>query len=606
MKKRIVCILLGFILCLVSLPVYAHTPVQSYINLMMGTNESELNITWYSDIEGNGSVVYCKAEDVIGTDIPLDTAESVEAVCELADEGEGYYSCKAVITGLEHSTAYAYVLVNNGYKSHIRYFTTGDSDEYGFALVGDAQLGSGDSLEGDITAWEHTLGLIENDTVFDGADFILSAGDQVDSCNNDEHFDAFLNRDLISKMPIATVIGNHETDAPLYSYHYNPANMSNKYGVTGAGGDSWFRYNDTLFMIFNTSAGGYEDHKAFVDEAVSCNSDVRWRVAVFHHTVYTVSERAEESSTVSRREWVTQLLSEYDFDIALSGHDHIYSRSYLMDGMDALTDSSFYDNDSLTSATDTDAIPYITLNSCTGSKYYDVVFPDVPEIVVYNQEYAPNVSMVNVSDTSFTVTTYRTADMSVVDSFTLNKSPEKTVMPFTDAKESHWYYDAVEYVFNKGMMSGMTESSFGPNIATNRAMLVSVLWRFEGCLEGFTHNFNDVKTNHYFDKAVAWASANGIVAGKSADKYAPNDKLTREQMAAILYRYAAYAGRDTKADGDISVFADLSKLDSYAVDAMKWAYGKGIITGMNQTTLDPNGSATRAQLASILMRFLGK
>ena len=606
MKKGIISIVLVSVLILLSLPAYADGCMQSYINLMMGTDESELNVTWYSDTDGEAMILCCKADELIDGIIDVDTATTAKAKTELADEGEGYYSCKAVITGLEHSTVYAYALVNNGYISEIRYFTTGDSDEYGFALVGDAQLGSGDSLEGDITAWEHTLDLIDNDPVFTSADFILSAGDQVDSCNSEEHFDAFLNRELITRMPIATVIGNHETDAPLYSYHYNPANMSDRYGVTGAGGDSYFRYNDTLFMVFNTSAGGYEDHKDFVDEAVSLNPDVRWRVAVFHHTVYTVSERAEDSSTMSRREWITRLLSEYDFDIALSGHDHIYSRSYLMDGMKALTDSSSYDSESLNSATDTDAIPYITLNSCTGSKYYDVVYPNVPEIAVYNQEYAPNVSMVTVSDTAFTVTTYRTADMSIVDSFTLNKTPEKTELPYSDVKESHWYYSAVEYAFKKGIMSGMSENSFGHNIATNRAMLVSVLWRFEGCPEGFGHSFTDVKEEHYFNKAVAWASANGIVAGKSADKYAPNDKLTREQMAAIFYRYAAYAGRDTEPKGDISVFDDLNKLDDYAVDAMRWAYGKGIITGMDQTTLDPNGSATRAQLSSILMRFLGK
>ena len=270
-----------------------------------------------------------------------------------------------------------------------------------------------------------------------------------------------------------------------------------------------------------------------------------------------------------------------------------------------MKDVQYYDDETFTSATDTEGIPYLTLSSSTGSKYYDVVFPDEPDILIYEQKYIPHVSMVSVTDTAFTLTTYRTDDMSVVDSFTLNKSPEKKKMPFTDVKDNHWYYSAVKYAFSRGMMSGMTETAFGPNIATNRAMLVSVLWRFEGSPEGFSHSFSDVKSSHYFDKAVAWASSNGIVAGKSEDRYAPNDKLTREQMAAILYRYAGYADKDTEIKGDLSVFADLKKLDAYAVDAMKWAYGKGIVTGMDETTLDPNGNATRAQLASILMRFLG-
>ncbi|MBR6514605.1 MAG: S-layer homology domain-containing protein [Clostridia bacterium] len=601
MKKRLISLVLICVLAFTAIPLQASDCMQSYINLMMGADQSQLNVTWYSDGE-EANIVWCKSSDVTDGVMP-ESAMSAEAETEMADEGEGYYSCKAIVTGLEPATEYAYRLVNNGYQSEIRYFTTGDSDEYGFALVGDAQLGSG-KLEDDTAAWQHTLDLIENDRVFESADFILSLGDQVDGYS-EEHFDAFLNRELIAKMPIATIIGNHETDASVYSYHFNPANMSDKYGVTGAGGDSYFRYNDTLFLLFNTSAGAYDDHKEFVEEAITQNPDVRWRVAVFHHSVYTVSERAEDSSTLSRREWMTRLLTEYGFDIALSGHDHIYSRTYLMNGMEAMKDASYYDDETLSSATDTDGIPYFTFGSSTGSKYYAVEHPDVPEIYIYNQEYTPHVTMVSVTDSSFTLTTYRTTDMSVVDSFTLNKSPEKTEMPFTDVKDSHWYYNAVEYAFTKGMMSGMTETTFGPNVATNRAMLVSVLWRYEGSPEGFTHSFTDVKESHYFDKAVAWASSNGIVAGKSADKYAPNDKLTREQMAAILYRYAAYKGTDTKAEGDLSGFADLNKLSSYALDAMKWAYGKGIITGMTETTLDPRGNATRAQLASILMRFLG-
>ena len=595
--------MLAVLLVLAVIPVYAEGYTQSFINLMMGSDESQLNVTWYSDGE-DASIVWCKAAEISDGTMPKD-AMSAAAQSVLADEGEGYYSCMATITGLEPSTEYAYCLINDGYQSEIRYFTTGDSDEYGFALIGDAQLGSGETLEGDIAAWQHTLGLIDNNEAFGAADFLLSLGDQVDSCNSEEHFGAFLNQELITRMPIATTIGNHETDAPLYSYHFNPANASDKYGITGAGSDSWFRYNDTLFVLLNTSAGNIEDHEGIVKEALAVNQDVRWKVAVFHHSVYTVSERGEDATTISRREWLTALLKQYDFDIALSGHDHIYSRTYLMDGMEPLKDSSYYDDETLTSATDPEGIPYFTFGSSTGSKYYDVVFPDEPNILIHEQKYIPHVSMVSVSDTAFTLTTYRTDDMSVVDSFTLNKSPEKTEMPFEDVKDNHWYYSAVEYAFNKGMMSGMSETAFGPSVATNRAMLVSVLWRFEGSPEGFEHSFSDVKSTHYFDKAVAWAYGNGIVAGKAEDKYAPNDKLTREQMAAILYRYAKYAGKDTTAEGDISVFADLNKLDAYAVDAMKWAYGNGIITGMNETTLDPNGSATRAQLASILMRFLG-
>ena len=601
MKKHIISILIACVMLFSALPVYADGIWQGYVTLTPGTDETEMGITWYAEVEGEGYVLYSKAEDIVDGTMPLDKAAKAPAVCEIADEGEGYYSYKATLTDLEPSTEYAYFLVNSSYAEKLRYFTTGDSDEFGFAMVSDVQIGAG-GIAHDVEGWAKTLDIIENNEAFVGTDFILTTGDQVKDADNESQFEGFIEHEELSSFPVAPTIGNHDTNAPLHSLHFNSPNVSDEHGVTNAGGDSWFRYNNALFIMLNTNSTKNDEHLAFAKQAVALNMDAEWRFLVFHHTVYTTGE-LKNSNTSTRGEAMIAICDELDIDAAFSGHEHLYTRSYIMKEDKAVKDASLYGED-YSSITDPDGTLYITNNTGSGCKY-DPIEPPTPDFAAVTvQENIPNVTKVNVDSDSFEMTVYRTSDMSVVDSFTINKTPDEIALPYTDVKESHWYYSAVEYAFEKGMMSGMTETTFGPNIATNRAMLVSVLWRFEGSPEGFDHSFSDVKSSHYFDKAVAWAYSNNIVAGKSADKYAPNDKLTREQMAAILYRYAKYAGKDTTAEGDISVFADLNKLDSYAVDAMKWAYGKGVITGMNATTLDPNGNATRAQLASILQRFL--
>lgn len=595
MKTRIISFILVCIMLVSAVPVYADTVWQGYIALTPGTDATEMNIAWYADCEGEAQVVCDELT------IPVDPENRIVAAasCEIADEGEGYYSYKATLKGLKPSTDYAYYLVNNGQYSEMRVFTTGDADEFGFAMVSDVQIGAG-GIDHDVEGWQKTLDIIEESEKFEGTDFILTAGDQVKDAENETQYEGFFRSELGS-IPVAPSIGNHDTNAPLYDLHFNLSNMSERYGLTDAGGDSWFRYNNALFIMLNTNSTKNDEHLAFAKQAVAMNMDADWRFLVFHHTVYTTGE-LKNSNTSIRGKALINICDTLDIDVAFAGHEHLYTRSYIMKGDKAVKDKSLY-GENYSSITDPDGTLYITSNTGSGCKY-DPIEGSIPGFAAVTvQENIPNVTKVEVSEDSFEMTVYRTSDMKVVDSFTINKTEEEKIA-FADVKENHWYYGAVEYAFNKGMMSGMSDTSFGPNVATNRAMLVSVLWRFEGSPEGFSHRFSDVKSSHYFDKAVAWASSNGIVAGKSANKYAPNDKLTREQMAAILYRYAEYAGKDTTAEADLSVFADLNKLDAYAVDAMKWANGKGIITGMNSTILDPNGNATRAQLASILQRFL--
>ena len=176
-------------------------------------------------------------------------------------------------------------------------------------------------------------------------------------------------------------------------------------------------------------------------------------------------------------------------------------------------------------------------------------------------------------------------------------------MPFMDVATSDWYYSAVEYVYQKGMMSGTSSGAFSPNMSTNRAMIVSILHRLEGSPAAPASTFPDVTAGQYDTDAVAWAASNGIVSGYSNGQFKPNDIITREQFASILYRYAQYKGYPTAASADLSTFSDASAVSNYATESMRWAVSQNLISGTNRGTLDPAGGAARAQAASILMRF---
>jgi len=176
-------------------------------------------------------------------------------------------------------------------------------------------------------------------------------------------------------------------------------------------------------------------------------------------------------------------------------------------------------------------------------------------------------------------------------------------IPFTDVAPGSWYYDAVRFVYGKGMMNGTTPTAFSPNATTSRGMIVTILYRLEGEPAAGSASFTDVPSGQWYSAAVAWAAQNGIVDGYGNGTFGPNESITREQMAAILYRYASYKGYSVTASSSISDYSDAPQVSSYAQTAMSWANATGLITGTTATTLAPKGSATRAQAAMILMRF---
>lgn len=177
-------------------------------------------------------------------------------------------------------------------------------------------------------------------------------------------------------------------------------------------------------------------------------------------------------------------------------------------------------------------------------------------------------------------------------------------LPFSDVRIADWFYNDVKYVYDKGMMAGTAADVFAPNATTTRAMIVTILYRLEGspAVTG-TSAFVDVPAGQWYTDAVNWAAANQIVKGTSATTFAPNDSITREQMAAILYRYAQYKGYDVTKKADLSGYSDNGQVSAYAKDALAWANAAKLINGVTNTTLAPQGNATRAQVSAILHRF---
>lgn len=178
-------------------------------------------------------------------------------------------------------------------------------------------------------------------------------------------------------------------------------------------------------------------------------------------------------------------------------------------------------------------------------------------------------------------------------------------LPFADVLSGSWYYDDVAYVYDTGLMTGLTATTFGPNLSTTRGMIVTILWRMEnepaakhGC------PFADVRRGSYYEQAIAWASENGIVTGFDASTFAPDRAITREQLAAILFRFAAYRGMDAVTlRENLSSFQDQAAISAYAVSALNWAVGEGLMQGTGDK-LEPTGNATRAQVAAMLRRFI--
>ena len=202
---------------------------------------------------------------------------------------------------------------------------------------------------------------------------------------------------------------------------------------------------------------------------------------------------------------------------------------------------------------------------------------------------------------------YLTKDMTVYAGWRVDENPGTGANPFTDVSEKDWFYSDVMFVYENGLMLGTSKTLFSPHGTATRGMMATILWRMEGSPAPKGKNsFTDVEAGKWYADAITWTAENGIFAGYGKDKFGPDDPITREQLAAIFYRYADYKGYDLTVKGNLDTFKDADKITDYAKTAMQWAVGSGLMKGKSGNLLDPQGTATRAEIAAMLHRFIEK
>ena len=202
---------------------------------------------------------------------------------------------------------------------------------------------------------------------------------------------------------------------------------------------------------------------------------------------------------------------------------------------------------------------------------------------------------------------YLTKDMTVYACWRVDENPGTGANPFTDVSEKDWFYGDVMFVYENGLMLGTSKTLFSPHGTATRGMMATILWRMEGSPAPKGKNsFTDVEAGKWYADAITWTAENGIFAGYGKDKFGPDDPITREQLAAIFYRYADYKGYDLTVKGNPDTFKDADKITDYAKTAMQWAVGSGLVKGKSGNLLDPQGTATRAEIAAMLHRFIEK
>ena len=386
---------------------------QKSVILNVGSDESSRNLTWYADTDTAGEVQYALKASAADGEFPAEY-QTVTAGVTAANDA-GFYSNQATIGGLQENTEYVYRVKNGETVSDIYSFKTGTFDgTFNFAFVGDPQIGAG-STDSDIVGWNETLNVMES---YLNPEFLLSAGDQVNTASNEVQYTGYLNS-IFASLPSATTIGNHDSGSAAYNEHFNLPNESEKGGTT-AGTDYWFVYGNTLFMNINSNNRSNAEHKAFMEEAIAANKDVKWKTVVFHHSVYSTASHWDDSDIIDRRNELPQIFDELDIDVVLMGHDHVYTRTYMMNGFTPDTSEGVQSE-----VTDPTGILYLTANSASGSKYYNIANPEADYSAKMDQSKRRTVTNIEVTDTSYKMTTYYADDMSVLDTFTINKSAEE-------------------------------------------------------------------------------------------------------------------------------------------------------------------------------------
>jgi len=469
MNKRIAVWLLVFSLVLSAMPFGVSAAREGAVNsgellsaakgyawdvlVTMGQKENTLIFTWTTNGDGNERVEIAEASKMTDGNFPKEfqSFAAVDVTAEISS---------ATAPDLKPDTKYCYRLANsyNNY-SEIFYVTTRKADnEFSFLLAGDPQIGaSGDVV--DTRVWGVTLEK-SKEWFGDSIEFLITAGDQVNNAPVESQYDGFSDPEELRSLPLITTPGNHDNyTGSKYSDHFihedvDPLTLSD---AGELGGDYWVAYDGTIIMSLNMNNSSYSLHRQFMENAIAEYTEQygepNWKIVTFHQSLFSAaSGRWEEAS---RRNSLAPILSDLGIDAVLMGHDHIYTRAYMMDGIKPVTDESRYvavGEDKYGSVVDPagSEVFYITANSASGSKFYDMASEEVPYAAVANQEHTPNITKIDVTSDSMVFTTYRSSAGNelgdIVDFFAIRKSTDTDRhAPTLTAPETTYYATNKDY-----------------------------------------------------------------------------------------------------------------------------------------------------------------
>ncbi len=453
----------------------------------------------------------------------------------------------------------------------------------------------------DSFGWNRTLeAALEQDP---DVSFIISAGDQVNKTGQakEEEYAGYLDPDALASLPVATTIGNHDSLNADYMYHFNNPNTT-EYGATQAGGDYYYSYGNGLFIVLNTNNYNVAEHKKAIEEAVASDPDAAWRIVTIHQDIYGTGLDHSDTDGMILRTQLTPIFDEFDIDVVLQGHDHTYSRSKLLYG-DGQThgsyefqlneDGSDYDWDHAYNTTTQTQIPlapeegdadgqqllndfqadnhcytiettvgntvvnpngtlYMTANSASGSKYYELITSQQDYIAARSQNWLPSWSVISLSEDTFSIDTYQlTADGStekIDETFSIQKTGngEDLNAPLTRAQAVQRLYD------DAGRPAANADTSFA-----------------------------DVAADASYRDAIAWAESQGIVKGVGNAAFLPDSTVSQAEFAAMLTRYAAVQGLEGAA------------ADATLEQGLSYVQGHGLMTGSAVTPSSADYALTK-------------
>lgn len=373
--------------------------------LQVGADPTARNLSWMSESSGGGEVRWAPVSELEDGKLPADAATAETTDSGLATDLKRHFN-HANMTDLEPDTEYAYQVGNeeDGF-TEVQRFTTGDAggdDE--FLVFGDPQVGAGGGDPDDAAGWDRTLSSAA--ATAEDPSFFYSLGDQVNSAGNQDQYAQYLAPEATRAIPQATTIGNHDVSSKAYEQHFNRPNVSQDHGGGGvitSGGDYWFIEDGVLFLNINSNSSDMDAHAEFIDEVVAEHGDqARWTVLGFHHSIYSTATHWNDLDVKRLRKAIPPVAARNDIDLVVSGHDHIYNRTFLMDGEGKHVEGSEAGAEEEKEGGQT---LYLTLTSSSGSKFYDYVPGlDWEGKSVHND--VPAFTRVQVSDEALRATTY--------------------------------------------------------------------------------------------------------------------------------------------------------------------------------------------------------